>query len=71
MTDETIERTERRRNLILTIMRAKFEDNVYEYLEEGAYSTVEELDSHIDAMLRHYETEVEALRSYYRALTES
>ena len=57
--------TKKKANLIFEIMRARFEDRVYEYLESGEYSSIEELDAWIDEKLRQYQAEHKAVKDYY------
>lgn len=65
MDEEEREWTKNKRNLILTMMRQKFEEQVYEYLEKGEYQSLEEMDQWIDERLRQFEDERYAVKEYY------
>lgn len=65
MNEEEREWTKNKRNLILTMMRQKFEEQVYEYLEKGEYKSLEEMDQWIDERLHRFEDERYAVREYY------
>jgi hypothetical protein len=65
MNEEEREWTKNKRNLILTMMRQKFEEQVYEYLEKGEYKSLEEMDQWIDERLHLFENERYAVREYY------
>lgn len=67
MNEEEREWTKNKRNLILTMMRQKFEEQVYEYLEKGEYKSLEEMDAWIDERLHQFEDERRAIREYYNA----
>lgn len=49
------------------MMRQKFEETVYSYLEKGEYKSLEEMDEWIDNKLRQFEDERSAVREYYNA----
>lgn len=67
MDEEEREWTKNKRNLILTMMRQKFEETVYSYLEKGEYKSLEEMDEWVDNKLRQFEDERSAVREYYNA----
>jgi hypothetical protein len=67
MDEEEREWTKNKRNLILTMMRQKFEEQVYEYLEKGEYQSLEEMDAWIDERLHQFEDERRAIREYYNS----
>lgn len=71
MNEEQIARAKFRRRLILEAMETKFQDNLFEYLEEGNYESMQELDEHVDEMVQNFEAERNAVRSYYKALIDS
>lgn len=71
MSDEEKNWTKKKANLIFEIMRARFEDRVYEYLENGEYNTIEELDAWLDEKLRQYQAEHRAVKDYYDNLMEN
>jgi len=65
MNDEMRARTKNKRNLILSMMKAKFEDRVYDYLDKGEYQSIDEMDEWVDEQLRLFENETTAVREYY------
>ncbi len=54
-----------KRNLLIEMIRNKFEDEVFEYLEAGDYDSMEELDRWLDEKLQKLEAEENLVRSYY------
>jgi hypothetical protein len=71
MNEEERRWTKNKCNLILTMMKQKFEDEVYAYLEKGEFNSLEEMDHWIDDKLRKFEDEREALRDFYDNLMYS
>lgn len=67
MDEEEREWTKNKRNLILTMMQQKFEEQVYEYLEKGEYQSLDEMDQWIDERLHQFEDERHAVREYYNS----
>lgn len=54
-----------KRNLLIEMIRNKFEDEVFEYLEAGDYDSMEELDRWLDEKLQKLESEENLVRTYY------
>jgi len=71
MNDEELEWTKTKRNLILTMMREKFEERVYAYLDGGEYKSMEELDKWVDDELHKFENERKQLKAYYNKIMYS
>ena len=66
MTDEErINFEKNKRGLILEMMKMRFEDRVYEYLEEGKYESMDELDAWISNVLQQFEAERKQVKEYY------
>jgi len=67
MNDEERNWTKNKCNLILTMMKQKFEDEVYEYLEKSEFKSMDEMDTWIDERLHRFYDEWEAVKKYYEA----
>lgn len=67
MNDEERNWTKNKCNLILTMMKQKFEDEVYEYLEKSEFKSMDEMDAWIDERLHRFYDEREAVKKYYEA----
>ena len=66
MTDEErINFEKNKRCLILEMMKLRFEDRVYDYLESGEYKSMEELDEWIANALHQFEAERKQVKEYY------
>ena len=67
--DETeAEFTERKKRLLLTLLRYRFEDTMMDILESTNYESMEELDADIDEKLRQYDEQTIMVREYYDEL---
>lgn len=67
MNDEERNWTKSKCNLILTMMKQKFEDEVYEYLEKSEFKSMDEMDAWIDERLHRFYDERESVKKYYEA----
>ena len=65
MPEEFDDIDKKKKSLIIALMRQKFEDNVFKYIESGKYSSMDELDETVDKMLRKFYEEREMVSEYY------
>lgn len=65
MNDEEKDFIERKKNLILRIVRNLFEESCMTYLNESDWHTVADIDRWFDAKLTEYDQLVASIRKYY------
>lgn len=68
---EVDERLKRKKALLLTCVRARFEDSVYTILEHGDFNDMDSVDQQLDELLVEYDNVTKAIRSYYRTKIET
>ena len=70
MTEEEkqIQWIKNRAGLVVTIMKQKFEENVYDAFEKQNFQSIEEMDEWIGEKLMQFENEKKAVKAYYDEL---
>ena len=54
-----------KRGLLITMMQRKFENEVYDYLNNETFDNMESLDKWLDGALTQYFEECDAIKEYY------
>lgn len=57
-----------KKNLLLKITKQRFEESVYERLDEGGFDTIEELDDWLDKNMDALQRQRMAIGDYYDAM---
>ena len=57
-----------KKNLLLKITKQRFEESVYERLDEGGFGTIEELDDWLDKNMDVLQRQRMAIGEYYDAM---
>lgn len=60
----------RKWNLLKKLVQMKFEESVYNYLNESDFQNMEELDAWLDARMRTYFSELDSIYFYYKPSME-
>lgn len=70
MTEEEkqIQWIKNRAGLVVTIMKQKFEENVYDAFEKQNFQSIEEMDEWVGEKLMQFENEKKAVKAYYDEL---
>lgn len=70
MTEEEkqIQWIKNRAGLVVTIMKQKFEENVYDAFEKQNFQSIEEMDEWVGEKLLQFENEKKAVKAYYDEL---
>ena len=70
MTEEEkqIQWIKNRAGLVVTIMKQKFEENVYDGFEKQNFQSIEEMDEWVGERLMQFENEKKAVKAYYDEL---
>lgn len=70
MTEEEkqIQWIKNRAGLVVTIMKQKFEENVYDGFEKQNFQSIEEMDEWVGEKLLQFENEKKAVKAYYDEL---
>lgn len=70
MTEEEkqIQWIKNRAGLVVTIMKQKFEENVYDAFEKQNFQSIEEMDEWVGEKLIQFENEKKAVKAYYDEL---
>ena len=63
--------TKNKRGVLITLMKRKFEDHVYDYLNNGDFSSMEALDAWLDKELCTYFDECDAIKAFYDTSDET
>lgn len=54
-----------KRGLLISLMKRRFEDNIYTILSKKSFSTMQDLDDMLDPKIRAYFSEMKAVDDYY------
>lgn len=54
-----------KRNLLIGLIKTRFEETVYDYLEESNFSSMEELDNWLDSNMRDMFSQLRQIDEYY------
>ena len=52
-------------NLLINLLRNRFEEDVVDYLDNGEYSSIEELDAWLDEHMREFDEVCDKVREWY------
>lgn len=56
-----------KRGLLTSLMKRRFEDNIYSILSKKSFPTMQDLDDMLDPKIRAYFSEMKAVDDYYSA----
>ena len=54
-----------KRGLLISLMKRRFEDNIYAILSKKSFPTMQDLDDMLDPKIRAYFSEMKAVDDYY------
>lgn len=66
--DQKIAWVNNKKNLLLKITKQRFEESVYEKLDEGGFDSIEELDDWLDKNMDALQRQRMAIGEYYDAM---
>ena len=71
MSDEEKDFIERKKNLILKIVKNLFEESCMNYLNENEWRNAEDIDQWFDQKLKEHDQLVTSIRKYYNSKISS
>ena len=54
-----------KKNLLITLLHNRFEEDVMDYLDNGEYASIEELDAWLDEHMRELDETCDRIRDWY------